>query len=263
LQEFNLSNGFIRLIVSVEHGGRILSISPTHHKNGLYESNQDNESGWLNYGGDFLWIAPQERWGWPPIKSFDQDPWIAAISDDGLKLTSPVWEGLMLSRKINFVEIDTIKVRNTIDFSRNNQSWGLWNITQVPIDYLSVGFTLNSDIKVFDYPENIDLEKLLSNQYINIESAGDRKKILIQPKKGLDFKIGGITKELTMQIETKKFIIEKTFDKQNDDAVYPHGCNIEFYKNDVYLEAEILWPMVQLAKGEFYSADQYFKVIEK
>jgi hypothetical protein len=55
-----------------------------------------DENGWINFGGDKAWPAPQSGWekiagkGWPPPKTFDAAPFAAAPVAGGIELVSAV-----------------------------------------------------------------------------------------------------------------------------------------------------------------------------
>jgi hypothetical protein len=55
-----------------------------------------DENGWINFGGDKAWPAPQSRWeaiagkGWPPPKTFDASPFSAESAGDTVTLLSAV-----------------------------------------------------------------------------------------------------------------------------------------------------------------------------
>jgi hypothetical protein len=55
-----------------------------------------DENGWINFGGDKAWPAPQSGWeaiagkGWPPPRTFDAAPFTARVQGDTVELLSPV-----------------------------------------------------------------------------------------------------------------------------------------------------------------------------
>src|SRR5262245_29518477 len=67
-----------------------------------------DEGGWINYGGDKAWPAPQAEWqrllgkGWPPPATFDAVAHAASVEGDAIVLTSPVdpTYGIRVRRKI-------------------------------------------------------------------------------------------------------------------------------------------------------------------
>lgn len=251
----SLNRGSLHVEIGSDHGGRIISMTLEGCGNVLY--NPERMSGeWMNYGGDFLWIAPQERWNWPPIKEFDQDPWFVSELNKSVLVTSLEWNGIKLRREFCLLSDSTLSVKNYLINLGNKQEWGLWNISQIPLVDSEVCFSANdSDIKVFDYLEDIELEKLFFEGYLAKRGNG----IVLTGKLGKDFKIGCITDNPVIQVKTPEYSFRKKFEL-SQAVDYPHGCNIEFYKNDDYIELEIVWPMTSLDVGEKYCCTQLFEL---
>jgi hypothetical protein len=67
-----------------------------------------DENGWINFGGDKAWPAPQKEWeatvgrGWPPPATFDAVAHAASVEGDAVVMTSPVDPayGIRVRRKI-------------------------------------------------------------------------------------------------------------------------------------------------------------------
>ncbi|NCC50408.1 MAG: DUF4380 domain-containing protein [Spartobacteria bacterium] len=85
---FQLSNARLHIVVAPDIG-RILHMGPNAATN-LLNANphlagklppSDDETPWLNYGGDWLWPVAQSRWpdfqqgDWPPSRLLDGRPW--------------------------------------------------------------------------------------------------------------------------------------------------------------------------------------------
>jgi hypothetical protein len=101
---------------------------------------------WFNYGGDKIWLWPQEEWparcgsGWPP--STDLPGLIAhaaAILESGLRLTSPSIPGLGVRtiREIRLAQTGTqVLLTNRIERLATDADFGLapWTVTQLPAD---------------------------------------------------------------------------------------------------------------------------------
>ncbi|MDD5456098.1 MAG: hypothetical protein PHV30_03605 [Candidatus Margulisbacteria bacterium] len=253
-----LSNGFLEVKVDPEHGGRISTLNLAGMRNVFYTPAIPQKDGWINNGGDFLWIAPQERWGWPPIAEFDKCRW-DIYNDEKICLISPVWQGIQLQRELDFADTDTLQVTNTLINQENSQSWGLWNISQIPLTGLEITADYRHDIKVFSFPKNVDMDELIKENYLKLYRQ--KKKMELFGKKGKDYKLGCVSTIPKMTILTEEYILEKRFELDtSSDIRYPHDCNLEFYKNDDYMEAEVLWPMVSLEPGQQYRAVQYFSL---
>lgn len=101
---------------------------------------------WFNYGGDKIWLWPQEEWparcgsGWPP--STDLPGLIsheAAIIDGGLRLTSPSIPGFGVRtiREIRLAQTGTqVFLTNRIERLATDADFRLapWTVTQLPAD---------------------------------------------------------------------------------------------------------------------------------
>jgi hypothetical protein len=85
--------------------GRIMQFSlvgaggaggPLWNHPGIGQDLPADDNGWINFGGDKAWPAPQSRWeaivgkGWPPPQTFDASPFEAKIAGDGVEILSAV-----------------------------------------------------------------------------------------------------------------------------------------------------------------------------
>jgi len=251
-----LEKGKLKVVVNPTHGGRIEQVYYQDIPL-FYSSNKPTDSGWTNYGGDFLWLAPQAKWGgWPPVKEFDSLAWSFSKTDIKLEITSPSWNGIVLSRTIYFIDEELIVENSFSNTSSSPVEWGLWNISQLPVHELSVTFSA-TEVKVFDYPENITLDSLVATNNLSINN-----KYTVTPKQGLDFKLGAISDDNVLECSLGKLTLIKEIilSEKQLQTEFPHRCNIEVYKNDTYLEAELVWPMTRLSPGETFTGIQKFYV---
>lgn len=206
------------------------------------------DNAWINYGGDFLWLAPQHKWGgWPPIKEFDKIPWEVQNLSNKIILKSKSWNGIVLSREIYFDNGELIVENHLLNQSNSDVEWGLWNISQLSLVDLEVSFNV-SKLKVFDYPENIT-ENMLFDSGDLVKENND---YFVFPKKSFDFKIGGISNDGTLTCRFGEIVLVKQIiqTEKHQQTEYPHNCNIEIYKNNEYLEAELVWPLVKVHSGK-------------
>jgi hypothetical protein len=102
-QALKLSNGVVEAII-VPAVGRVMQFQLAGGEPGpLWEnptvtgaSPGADAQGWVNFGGDKVWPAPQTAWpkvtprGWPPPAGFDGHPMAAASAGAGVDLTSEV-----------------------------------------------------------------------------------------------------------------------------------------------------------------------------
>src|SRR5262245_60839367 len=77
---WRMTNGTVELIL-VPQIGRIMRYGFVGGPNVLWENPamhgkvvppKAGDKEWANYGGDKLWPAPQDRWGWPPDPYLDR-----------------------------------------------------------------------------------------------------------------------------------------------------------------------------------------------
>jgi hypothetical protein len=100
-----------------------------------------DENGWINFGGDKAWPAPQSEWpkvagrGWPPPKTFDAAPFSAAPVPGGVELSSGVDPayGVRVRRAL---VLDPVRPVLTIDTSYEKLDGppvriGVWTIAQL------------------------------------------------------------------------------------------------------------------------------------
>jgi hypothetical protein len=108
-----------------------------------------DENGWINFGGDKAWPAPQKDWeriagrGWPPPATFDAVAHAVSVEGDAVVLTSPVDPayGIRVRRKI---ALDPRKAELIIETTYEKVQGppsrvGVWTITQLdPPESMSV-----------------------------------------------------------------------------------------------------------------------------
>jgi len=97
--------------------------------------------GWVNYGGDKVWPAPQSAWpritgrGWPPPAGFDGRPARAEIGDGAVTLVFPPDPayGLQVRRRI-WLAPDARRMVITTTFEKTSGGpveAGIWTIVQL------------------------------------------------------------------------------------------------------------------------------------
>ena len=150
-----LDNGIIEVQVVPEIGGRVIQL-----RLGDFEYLWVNEDlagkpptptrltadgGWLNYGGDKVWPAPQgwdseETWPGPPDAVLDGGPYAAKVvgvqrQEDAVQLVSEkdMRSGIQFSRVIR---LHQGAARVSFDTTMTNvdtkpRRWGIWQVTQL------------------------------------------------------------------------------------------------------------------------------------
>jgi hypothetical protein len=101
-----------------------------------------DENGWINFGGDKAWPAPQSAWaglvgkGWPPPRTFDAVAHAATVEKEcELVLTSPVDPayGMRVRRKISVCATDPVMTIETTyeKVSGAKVQVSVWTIAQL------------------------------------------------------------------------------------------------------------------------------------
>jgi hypothetical protein len=295
-----LKNELVRLHVVPEIGGRVIQyaleekeffwnnpalIGRTSPATGLA-----SDGGWLNYGGDKLWPAPQgwdndRQWPGPPDAVLDGQPYNVEPDPDGLalRLTSrdDPRSGIRFSRRIRLHPRST---RVTVEATMTNvdtrpRRWGIWAHTQ-----LDAGLTGSDDYNRLMRawcPINPRSHfeggfSIIFGEKDNPSFVADAERGLMKVsyhyqvgKIGLDSHAGWVATVDGRQGDV--FVQRFTFDPAKE---YPDGSSVEFWHNGVgrifaygewmempnnhrenpyVFESEILSPFAQLQAGESYS----------
>jgi hypothetical protein len=100
-----------------------------------------DENGWINYGGDKAWPAPQSDWsaivgrGWPPPRTFDSTPYTLSVDGARLQLVSPVDPayGIRVRRTIALDPVDPVlTIETTFEKTQGpGVRVAVWTITQL------------------------------------------------------------------------------------------------------------------------------------
>jgi hypothetical protein len=216
-----------------------------------------DENGWINYGGDKAWPAPQSAWPaiagrvWPPPQTFDAAPYAASIDGNRVRLVSPVdrFYGIRVTRAI---AIDPAKPILTIETTYDKVRGApvrvaVWSITQLEApERLFVrlperasfpgGYALRLPAAPRDLRTDGRLLSLAQDpvQKTMIVSDGDA---LAWIGRGLDL------------------LIENVTDEPADAAArWPDSAHAQIYTNprgsESYVELELLGPLHDLRPGD-------------
>jgi len=82
---YRLDRGPLQVTITPERGGRIQSLS-YQGRELLMGPQSDPKVHW----GNVLWPAPQSDWGWPPLKTLDEEPYYLLSDRGALTLASGV-----------------------------------------------------------------------------------------------------------------------------------------------------------------------------
>jgi hypothetical protein len=229
-----------------------------------------DENGWINYGGDKAWPAPQSAWpaiagrGWPPPKTFDASPYAVSIDGNRVRLISPVdpFYGIRVTRTIS---IDPAKPIMTIETTYQKIQGApvrvaVWSITQLdPPERLFVRLPKRSSfpggyaLRLPAPPRDLRTDgRLLSlardpAQKTMIGSDGDA---LLWIGRGLDLLIENLTAE-----------------PADAAARWPDGAHAQVYtspgESESYVELELLGRLRDLGPGDSASMTVRYTLLDR
>lgn len=302
-ESLRLRNEFVQLDVTPQLGGRILGYQLGSHSF-LWSNPQLQgqlppasrlapDGGWLNWGGDKLWPAPQGwanagQWPGPPDPVLDGSPQVAKVlagegTSAGIQVTSPPdpKTGIQFSRVIRLAPGSSrVRVTATMtNISNRDVQWGIWTVTQLDAGNPD-GPGWNPDWNTY-MPSNANSHFSRGFQVL----YGGESNPEIQPfaipcvfklhymwivgKVGLDSPAGWLANVdgSTGYLFVQRFTPDLT-------ATYPDGSSVEVWTNGVgtihawgrtvrmqadpasnpyIVESELLGPLVQLIPGEHSS----------
>jgi hypothetical protein len=256
---YRMTNGTVELVF-VPQIGRVMRYGFVGGANLLWENTAlwgktaapAEVKDWINYGGDKLWPAPQERWGWPPDPYLDGSPHtVTVLPDNRLRVESPFSEkhGIRFVREITLAASGTeVTFLNTmINASDRDQRWSVWQVTQI------------DDPDVTEMPSHAHGRN--PKGYYVFPEAEPEAGMLTQ-EKGLvrlrrsavkASKIGGDSPKgwIAARRGTLRLTMSATYEPGQE---YPdNGSMLEIYTNPDplrYIELELLGPIRTLRPGE-------------
>lgn len=225
-----------------------------------------DENGWINFGGDKAWPAPQSRWeaivgkGWPPPRTFDASPFEAKIvggvgdaGDTGSKVellsaVDPAY-GLRVRRTIALEPEEPIVTVETCYEKVEGQPHraGVWTITQlVSPERLFMRLPERSTFpggfaqRLPDRPKDLTVEGRL----LSLTRDPAAKTMLVSDGDALLW-VGGAA----------HLLIEAVNNNAHDPAgEWPDGAHAQIYTSSdealPYVELELFSPLRDLRIGE-------------
>lgn len=164
----------------------------------------------------------------------------------------PPFNGIVLQREFLLSKDKVLVTNRIINNSSQKQEWGLWSVTQIPMNSKIIFATPpNKHFKIFNYPPDVQLKELYKKNII-IDLKGNSY-FDIKEKSHPRFKIGVVTPEGKVLIKTPNGSFTKSFSVEKSDVKYPHECNIEVYTEGQYIEIETLSKKVVLEPGKVFS----------
>ena len=227
-----------------------------------------DENGWINYGGDKAWPAPQSEWqrmvgkGWPPPVTFDAVAHTATMKPSAIELVSPVDPayGIRVRRTVTLSDAFAF-IRTTYEKVEGPPvRVAVWTITQlVSPDRL---FALLPEASAFP--------------------GGHRSVLPAAPKDlTVDGRLLGLARhptEKTMLVNDadallwvgpgRNLVIETRATQPADGtAPRPGGAHAQIYTSpdgaEPYVELELMGPLVDLAPGQSTEMDVRYRLLRR
>jgi len=227
-----------------------------------------DENGWINYGGDKAWPAPQSEWermvgkGWPPPATFDATAHAATMTGAAIEMVSPVDPayGMRVRRAVSLVD-DQMLIETTYEKVEGPPvRVAVWTITQ-----------LVSPDRVFALlPERSSF------------AGGHRSTLPAAPKDvRLDGRLLGLARhptEKTMLVNDaeallwvgpgRDLVIETVGTQPADGAApRPGRARAQIYTSpdgaEPYVELELLGPLVDLAPGQRATMKVRYRLVRR
>lgn len=265
-----MSNGTVELVF-VPQIGRIMRYAYVNGPNLLWENSalsgkttalKQTGLDWQNYGGDKLWPAPQNRWGWPPDPVLDSGAHTVRILKNKHLLVTGMpsaKHGLRFSREIALEPTGTgVTITNTmLNTGEKEINWSVWEVAQVD----------SPDVAIMPLHKG---GKFAKGYYIfkDADPQPERLKVAaaevhLERDTKQSSKIGGDSPEGWIAAEKAgvRFEISAKVEAGRD---YPDdGSALEIYTNpdpNKYVELELLSPIVSVAPGKSYTFTTRWKL---
>jgi hypothetical protein len=299
-KSIHLDNGLVSLEIVPEIGGRLtqfrlgakefLWVNPQLAGKLPPESGLDPDGGWLNYGGDKLWPAPQgwdnaQQWPGPPDAVLDGQPHRAEALDGGtaVRLTSrdDPRSGIRFSRVVRLLaDRSGVEFQATMtNIDTKPRRWGIWSHTQLdaarragdgPNRLLRAWCPLHPQSHfpqaysvIFGAADNTSFRPHAEGRLMEVRYQYEVGKIGLDSPAGWVATVDGETGAAFVQ----RFVFEP-------DKEYPDSSSVEFWHNGVgrihaygkdlpqpddpqqnpyVFESEMLSPFARLEPGQSYT----------
>jgi hypothetical protein len=275
-QAMALRNGHTEVVV-VPAIGRVMSFgfagdggaSDVLWRHGqLGPSLAPDENGWINYGGDKAWPAPQSEWqrmvgkGWPPPVTFDAVAHTATVKSSAIELVSPVDPayGLRVRRRVSLQNdvmlIDTVyeKVEGA------PVRVAVWTITQLVSPERM--FALLPERSAFAGGHRSTLpaapkDLTVEGRLLGLARHPTEKTMIVNDADAL------------LWVGPGRSLVIETAGTQPADRAAPRlgGAHAQIYTSpdgaEPYVELELMGPLVELAPGQSTQLDVRYRLIRR
>lgn len=266
-----MSNGTVELVF-VPQIGRIMRYAYVDGPNILWENpalfgktTDLKQTGldWQNYGGDKLWPAPQNRWGWPPDPVLDSGPQTVRILKNRRLLVTGMasaTHGIRFSREIALESTGTgVSIINTMTNTSDREvHWSVWEVAQVDAPDVAIlplfkGGKFAKGYYIFRDADPKPERLKVTGEAVHLER---------DPKQSS--KIGGDSPEGWLATEKAGVRFEMAAKVETGREYPDDGCALEIYTNpdpNKYVELELLSPIVAVAPGKSYAYTTRWKLM--
>ncbi len=226
--------------------------------------------GWINFGGDKAWPAPQSDWPkitgrpWPPPKTFDSTPYAESVEGDQVQLLSPVDPsyGIRVRRTIAIdPQKPVMTVKTTFEKVQGAPlSVSVWMIAQMASPERA--FILLPKKSAFEH----GYTNMMPTQPDDIKTNGRLLSLVRSPKDKT--MIGSDGETLLWVGEKSDVLIEnKTAPLPGSNVQWPDGVHSKIYTNSgdelKYVEFELLNPLANLKPGTSSSMSATYTLIPR
>ena len=246
--------------VHPDHAGRVVDVGAVADVTAL-----KRDLGFVHWGGDKTWLAPQERWR-DAIPFLDLDGGAYAIAveiDDGstvrIRMTSPACRevGVRLTRTVTVSDHDEEwLVEHALEnVGVDPVAWGLWDVQQLRgpgiawVPRRTEGSAFPDGVKA--YPAEGDSEAARAEV---VRVVGDVARIDCRRPRWFKFGVDAEEGWALGVLETPdaRLVAHRKCVDVVAGATYAHGSVVEVYNcpDHLYFELEVHGPVVTLRPGE-------------
>jgi hypothetical protein len=246
--------------VHPDHAGRYVDVAAATDVTALKRA-----LGFIHWGGDKTWLAPQERWS-EAIPSLDLDGGAYAITaevDDGstvrVRMTSPPCRetGVRLTRTVTVSDRDEewLVEHMVENVGHGSIAWGLWAVQQLRgpgvawVPRRAEGSAFPDGVKA--YPAEGDSE---AARGAVVRVVGDVARIDCRRRRWFKFGVDADEGWVLAVVEAPsgRLVAHRKRVDVVAGAAYAHGSVVEVYNcpDHLYFEVELHGPVVTLRPGE-------------
>jgi hypothetical protein len=228
-----------------------------------------DENGWINFGGDKAWPAPQAGWaamvgkGWPPPRTFDAVPHTATVEGGAIVMVSPIDPayGLRVRRRISLdARAPVLSIETTFEKIRGaSVRVAVWTITQLAPPSRMVAILPARSAFAGGH------RRVMPAAPLNLALAGGRLSLERDPREKTMIATDADRLEWHGdESDHVDLIIENRSAAPASGAVWPDGAHSQIYTNpdgpDAYVELELLGPLHDLAPGQSASLTSRYEL---